>query len=72
MAEANAAALIADHHKGRKAKTPSALHHFGDAVDMHELIDELAFAVSAFTLAGFTCHGNSFPFLGPLCGPWPF
>jgi hypothetical protein len=57
MAETDAAALIADHDQGCKTETPAALHHFGDAVDMHELVDELAVAV--FTLAGFTCHGIS-------------
>jgi hypothetical protein len=43
---ADASALIADHDEGREAEPPSALHHLGDAIDVHELVDELAIAVS--------------------------
>src|SRR5882757_5722700 len=58
MPEADPAALVAHDHKRREAEAPTALHHLGDAVDVHELVDELAVAV--FTLAGITCHGSSF------------
>ena len=58
MAEADAAALVADNDERREAEAPAALHHLGDAVDMHELVDELVVAV--FTVAGFTCHESSF------------
>jgi hypothetical protein len=58
VAEADAALLIANDDKRRKAEAPAALHHLGDAVDVDELIDELAVAlfVSLPSLAWFTCH----------------
>ncbi len=57
MTVADAAALIAHHDEGSEAETPTALHHLGDAVDVHELVDELAVAVSLRAIASFTCHG---------------
>ena len=45
MPEADAAALIADHDESRKTEAPAAFHHFGNAIDVHELIDEIAVAV---------------------------
>ena len=56
MAVSDASALIADHDEGREAEPPAALHHFGDAVDVHELVDEIAVAVSLWAVS-FTCHG---------------
>ena len=46
--EANAALLVADDDECRKAEALAALHHLGDAVDVHELVDELA--VPLFTV----------------------
>src|SRR5262249_30632771 len=46
----------ADNDKGGKAEPATAFHDFGDAVDVHELIDELAVALFASALAGFTRH----------------
>src|SRR5581483_211115 len=56
VAEADAALLIADDDEGGEAEAAPALHHLGDAVDMHELVDELAVALFVSSLAGFTCH----------------
>jgi hypothetical protein len=42
MTEADATLLVADDHEGGKAEAPSALDHLGHAVDVHELVDELA------------------------------
>ena len=47
MAEADAAALVADHDERGEAEAPAALHHLGDAVDVDELVDELAVALFA-------------------------
>src|SRR4029077_18338719 len=60
VAEADPTLLVADHHQRGKAEAPSALHHFGDAVDVDELVDE--FAVALFASMGITCH-KSVPFL---------
>jgi hypothetical protein len=56
MTEADAALLIANDDEGGEAETPPAFDHFGDAVDVHELVDELAVAVFVSSLAGFTRH----------------
>ena len=56
VAEADPALLIADDDQRREAEAPAALHHLGDAVDVDELVDELAVALVALPLAGFTCH----------------
>jgi hypothetical protein len=65
MAEADASALIADYNKRRKSKPAAAFHHFGNAVDMHKLVDEFAFAFAttafAFPRFTFACHGSSSP-----------
>jgi hypothetical protein len=64
VAVADAALLIADNDQRGKTETPSALHHFGDAVDVNQAIHKFAVAflaivaaiastASAFT---FTCH----------------
>ena len=47
VAEADAAALVADDDEGGEAEAPSALHHLGDAVDMDKLVDEFAVALFA-------------------------
>ena len=63
VAEAHTALLVADNHQRGKAEPASALHHLGDAVDVDELIDELArlavsatVAVAATLSSRFTCH----------------
>ena len=42
VAEADPALLVADDDERGKAEAPAALHHLGDAVDVDELVDELA------------------------------
>ena len=42
VAEPDPALLVADHHQRRKPEAPAALHHLGDAVDVNELVGELA------------------------------
>jgi hypothetical protein len=56
VAEADPALLIADDDQRGEAEAPAALHHLGDAVDVDELVDELAVALFVSPLAGFTCH----------------
>ena len=58
VTEAGAALLIADDDQRGKAEALAALHHLGDAVDVDELVDELArlalFApAAAFTISPF-------------------
>jgi hypothetical protein len=50
VAEADAALLIADDHQCGKSEALAALHHLGDAVDMHELVFELAVAFLAIAV----------------------
>ena len=53
VAEADAALLVADDDERGEAEARAALHHLGDAVDVDELVDELAvalFAVAAFAV----------------------
>ena len=45
VTEADAALLVADNHQRGETEAPAALHHLGDAVDVHELVDELAVAL---------------------------
>jgi hypothetical protein len=63
MSEPGAALLVADHDERGEGEAASALHHLGYAVDVHELVDELArlalFAPAAAvtTIPSFTfCH----------------
>ena len=60
MTKADAAALIADDDESGKTEAAPPLHHFRNAIDMHELIDEIAVAILVVTLAVFTGHGLSF------------
>src|SRR5581483_4820903 len=56
VAETDAAFLIADDDQRGEAEAAAALHHLGDAVDMHELVDELALALFPFAISSrFTC-----------------
>ena len=47
VAEADAALLVADHDQRGKAEALAALHDLGDAVDVDQLVDELAVALFA-------------------------
>ncbi len=47
VAEADPALLVADDDERGEAEAPAALHHLGDAVDVDELVDELAVALFA-------------------------
>ena len=47
VAEADAPALVAHDDERREAEAAAALHHLGDAVDVDELVDELAVAILA-------------------------
>src|ERR1043165_6288534 len=61
MAEPDPALLIADDHQRGKAEPAAALDHLGDAVDVHELVDELArfaLAISSAFSSRFTCHND--------------
>src|SRR5215510_7948271 len=68
VTEADATLLVADHHERGKAKAPATLDHLGHAIDVDELVRELAlfplaFALS-FAMSWFTCHGFRSSFLG--------
>ena len=65
VTKSDAALLIADHDEGGKAEPAAAFHDFGDAVDVHELVDELAVALFASSLAGFTRHVGTPLFVQP-------
>jgi hypothetical protein len=41
MTEPSPALAVADNHKRRETEALAALHRFGDAVDVHELFDQL-------------------------------
>src|SRR4029078_4195829 len=53
MTEADAALLVADDDERGEAAAPAALHHLGDAIDMHELVDELAVALAIVAVPAF-------------------
>src|SRR3974390_3537679 len=53
VAEADAALLVADDYERGEAEAPSALHHLGNAIDMHELVDELAVALTLLAVSSF-------------------
>ena len=61
-AEADLAVPVTDHDERRKREVLTALHHLGDAVDAHHVIDELAFPLAH----RFTPRTS-----GPLRGPRP-
>src|SRR5690606_33957624 len=62
LAKADTPALVADHHKCRKAETLAALHRLGDTIDRDEAVGEfrvfLALATVIATLAAVfsLCH----------------
>src|SRR6185437_6260248 len=47
VTEADAALLVANDDERGEAEAPTALHHLGHAIDMHELVDKLAVALLA-------------------------
>ena len=51
VAEADAAFQVTHHHQRREAETLAALDHLGHAVDVHELVFELALAIVAIATA---------------------
>ena len=74
MTEADLALLIADDHERRETEALAALHNLRDAVDVDELLGEIAFAiVVAVPISGrIACHVDK-PFSlrssGRLRGP---
>jgi hypothetical protein len=64
VAEAYPALLIAHHHQRGKAEALAALDHLGHAVDVHELVFELAIALVAIAIAVpvsvRSCHVDAF------------
>jgi hypothetical protein len=58
VAEADPSLLVPYDHECRKAKAFAAFHNLRHAIDVHELIDELAVAVVAVSSASFgiACH----------------
>src|SRR5205814_1047239 len=54
VTESDAAALVAHHHERGKSKTPAALNHLGDAIDVDQPVYKLA--VAFFALPRFTRH----------------
>ena len=69
VAETGAALLVADDDERGKGETPAAFDHLGHAIDVHQLVGELAvalFAAAAFAVApvlssGFIRHVLSIP-----------
>src|SRR5580704_1899384 len=59
MTESDAALLVANDDQSGKAETPAALHDFGDAIDVNELVDKLAVALVVASIAWFTRHDAS-------------
>src|SRR5207342_810671 len=63
VTETDPALLVADHHQRRKAEALAALDDLRHAIDVDQLVDELAVALFAipapFASAAFafTCHG---------------
>src|SRR5262245_28977160 len=49
VAETGPALLVADDDERGEAEATAALHHLGHAIDMHELVDELAVALLAIS-----------------------
>src|SRR3990170_6848003 len=60
MAEADATLLVADDHERGEAEAAAAFDHLGDAIDVDELVDELAVPLvplaGPFAFTWCTCH----------------
>jgi hypothetical protein len=67
VAKAGSALLIADDDKCGKAEAPPTLDDLGNAIDVHELVDELAIALCGSSVAWFTGH-----IWVPCCRSYPF
>ena len=63
MAEADAALLIAHHHQRGETEAAAALHHLGDTIDVHQLVDEFVVALFAVTAATALARPLSVPLL---------
>src|SRR5262249_34867470 len=64
MAIADPAIAVAHHHQSGETETAAALHHLGDTVDVHQLVDQvvvffLAVAATATALATATAFATS-------------
>ena len=64
VAKTDPAFLVAHHHQRSEAETAAALDHLGHAVDVNQLVGELAVALLAIASAAFAalsswfmCHG---------------
>jgi hypothetical protein len=51
MTETDAALLIAHHHQGGETEAATTLHHLGDTIDVHQLVDEFVIAIIAIAAA---------------------
>src|SRR5215218_8778522 len=56
VAEPDPALLVADDDQRGETEAPAALHHLGDAVDVHELVDKLAVALFPLPFTSRPCH----------------
>ena len=68
VTKAYAPLLVADDNKSRKSETPAAFYHLGDAVDVNELVDELAVAILAVPFSAsfaVVLEPRAYPFLCP-------
>src|ERR1700728_4833471 len=70
MAETDAAGTVTNDHQRSKTKATTALYHFGDAIDVNQLVDQIrillfpitttaAAAVPGVPLLSFTRHISS-------------
>src|SRR5262249_59515989 len=63
MAKTDAPLLVAHHHQRREAEALASLDHLGHAVDMHELVLELAVALfpiaSPISVSWIACHSST-------------
>src|SRR5262249_8640197 len=63
VTEADAALLVPNHNQRGKPEALATLHHLGDAVDVHQLVLELAVALLAIAapVSVWTCHSTILP-----------
>src|SRR5262249_22682665 len=73
VTKADPALLVTDNDERSEAEAASALHNFGDAVDVDELVDEFAVALLAIPVP-FASAAFAFPFshvVNPICSREP-